>query len=176
MVAAAAIALIGVFSGLLIGRRQVRDQAQVEHGQWLRGQRQEAFVALIAAWDEALPKLEAQLLDEEEIMYLNRSSGWGEAEQSVSEAVERDHQPLRRAAERVQMLGPQTVDAAVTEMLNTATVLRFGVMAQYDPEPAQDHDPVSAFRGAWRHIDADRRAFLLEARKVLRQTPDTKRP
>lgn len=48
---AAVIAVCGVPVGILVGRWQVTDQAAVEHGQWLRGQRQEAYIALLDAWD-----------------------------------------------------------------------------------------------------------------------------
>ncbi|WP_367324743.1 hypothetical protein [Streptomyces sp. HUAS ZL42] len=41
-VVAALIGVGGVFGGIFLGRRQVTDQAAVEHGQWLRGQRREA--------------------------------------------------------------------------------------------------------------------------------------
>ncbi|MEU9900749.1 hypothetical protein ACIBCS_36155 [Streptomyces phaeochromogenes] len=49
-VAAGVFALAGGYYGS-------RRQADVEHGQWQRGQRQEAYLALLDAWDAAMRKL-----------------------------------------------------------------------------------------------------------------------
>lgn len=176
MVAAAAIALMGVFSGLFIGRRQVRDQAQVEHGQWLRGQRQEAFVQLIAAWDEVLPKFEARVESDEGLAYIDRMDSWDDASMSVAVGMEADRAPLRRAAERVQMLGPESVDGAVDAMLGTVEKLTVGIGKQYQVTRPEGEGPLDHFWEAQGEVDARREAFLLEARRALQQTPDTKRP
>jgi len=172
MVAAAAVALIGVFSGLFIGRRQVRDQAQVEHGQWLRGQRQEAFVALIAAWDEVIPKFEAHVLDDDQAEYIDRMDAWDEAGMSMAATLEKERAPLRRAAERVQMLGPEQVDQAVAAMLTAAEQLTVGIMRQY---PSSGPGTLDVYWEAQGEVDARRESFLAAARDALRQTPDTKR-
>ncbi|MGW0822566.1 hypothetical protein [Streptomyces sp. NPDC002845] len=37
--------------------RQVRDQASTEHGQWLRGQRMQAYLTLLQEWDAAHKQL-----------------------------------------------------------------------------------------------------------------------
>ncbi|MFE4658193.1 hypothetical protein ACFRFJ_16100 [Streptomyces hydrogenans] len=64
--------MAGSFIGVWVGRRQVRDQAKVEHEQWLRGQRQEAFVDFLALWDEAVAQLDERTLNEYEIEILTR--------------------------------------------------------------------------------------------------------
>lgn len=62
MVAAAAIGFAGLFVGLIVGRRAVRDQDQVEHEQ-----RQEAYVAFLDAWDAAFKAFDQQVdLDEDQ--------------------------------------------------------------------------------------------------------------
>ncbi|CAM5553100.1 hypothetical protein SBADM41S_11256 [Streptomyces badius] len=48
-------------SGFRAGRQQVKDQAQVEHEQWLRGQRQEAYADFLAAWDAAYAALKQEV-------------------------------------------------------------------------------------------------------------------
>lgn len=48
-IAAGLLGIGGVLLGLVVGRRQVSDQAQVEHGQWLRGQRMEAYLEFLRA-------------------------------------------------------------------------------------------------------------------------------
>lgn len=60
---AATGALVGVFSGIIVGRHQVTDQASVEHGQWLRGQRQEAYTAFLTAWDAGIPEFRELVLE-----------------------------------------------------------------------------------------------------------------
>lgn len=174
MVAAAAIAVIGGFVGLFVGRRQVRDQAQVEHEQWLRGQRQETFVALIAAWDEVITKVEAGVLDEHTLLYLEERDQWDEAHDSFLVDMEQAQKPLRRAAERVQMLGPETVDRAVTAMLGTVAELQLGLEEQFRSGEAAV--PFAAYRAAQSLVGARRETFVASARDALRQTPDTKRP
>lgn len=56
-VVAAFIGVVGGLAGVYIGRWQVRAEAVVEHEQWLRGQRREAYTALLAAWDASVLKL-----------------------------------------------------------------------------------------------------------------------
>ncbi|MFK0045551.1 hypothetical protein ACIQU4_15760 [Streptomyces sp. NPDC090741] len=174
MAAAAAVALIGAFSGLFIGRSQLRDQAQVEHGQWLRGQRQEAFVALIAAWDEVISRLEERVLSDESLRAINDTDSWDEAFNACVERVTEHRRPFRKAAERVQMLGPESVDQAVSSMLATVEKLAAGLGAQYVGPP--EDDPRHMYISARSEVDASRAAFLDAARSALHQTPDTKRP
>ncbi|MFG2125363.1 hypothetical protein [Streptomyces sp. NPDC048710] len=53
----ATLGLAGTFGVAYVGyhgtRRQTADQASIEHGQWLRGRRQEGYTALFPAWDAA---------------------------------------------------------------------------------------------------------------------------
>lgn len=65
MIVAAAVTVIGMVTAGVIafraGRRQVTDQAAVEHGQWLRGQRQQAYAEFLTAWDQAVSALRDQM-------------------------------------------------------------------------------------------------------------------
>lgn len=51
VIAAIVAALGGIGIGLVVGRRQLTDQATVEHEQWLRSQRQETYVEVLAEFD-----------------------------------------------------------------------------------------------------------------------------
>ncbi len=51
-------ALVGAYIGYRAGRRQTSDQATVEHGQWLRGQRQHAYLAFVGTWDRWVESLQ----------------------------------------------------------------------------------------------------------------------
>ncbi|WP_371605025.1 hypothetical protein OG345_42160 (plasmid) [Streptomyces sp. NBC_01220] len=170
MVAAAAIALVGVLCGLFIGRRQVRDQAQVEHGQWLRGQRQEAYANFLTAWNEMIPKFESRILDEQRIEDLDRASEWDEARSAVADRMEEDQRPLQQAAERVLMLGPESVDQVVNAMLGTVTELVVGIEDQYIAP-----NNLQTYWSAVNRGKTTRSAFVTAARTALHQAPDTAR-
>ncbi|MFE2821919.1 hypothetical protein [Streptomyces sp. NPDC059271] len=58
-VAAGFFGIGGILTGIIVGRRQTTDQATVEHGQWLRGQRQAAYTEALAAWDAFEAEAEA---------------------------------------------------------------------------------------------------------------------
>ncbi|MEH0564462.1 hypothetical protein QBA37_35425 [Streptomyces silvae] len=173
MVVAAAIALMGVLCGLFIGRRQVRDQAQVEHGQWLRGQRQEAYVNFLTVWDETIPKFADRVLDDEQLQYMDRLDSWDEANMSVVEGMEKDRKPLRQAAERVQMLGPEAVEQSVNAMLDTVSNLALGIGAQY--VGGNQNDNLRVYWDAMGGVEPKRAVFLTASRNALRRTPDTGR-
>lgn len=128
---AGTVAVAGSFIGVWVGRRQVRDQAKVEHEQWLRGQRQEAFVDFLALWDEAVAQLGERTLNEYEIEILDQEDGWDTANEAVAEQMHRDRIPVARAGERVAMLGPRPVALAATAMMGALEDLAVGIGAQY---------------------------------------------
>ncbi|MFC4606892.1 hypothetical protein ACFO9E_03485 [Streptomyces maoxianensis] len=109
-VVAAVIGFGGLFVGLIVGRRQVKDEAQVEHGQWLRGQRQEAYAQLLDAWDTAVGDTvdvtgNAERYDDAE----QEGWDWGEhIEPNIRNTITKAWEPVRRAVERVELLGPQS--------------------------------------------------------------------
>jgi hypothetical protein len=173
MVAAAAIGVIGALCGLIVGRRMVRDQAQVEHEQWLRGQRQEAYVALLSAWDETVPKFEEHVIEEHEIEILDEENGWADAAVVVRAQAEALAEPVKKAVERVHMLGPRPVDAAATAMLETVADLAVGIAAQFVPSDVAGR--FATYEEAKAATDARRDAFVVEARKVVQTAPDPKR-
>ncbi|MGW6570066.1 hypothetical protein [Streptomyces sp. NPDC054975] len=116
---AAVVALFGAFIGVWVGRRTVRDQAHVEHGQWLRGQRQETYVVFLAAWDQA----QAKFSD-----FVGRLGEWhtfpggtlDEVTDLASEELHATVEGIRRAAEPLHLVGPDEVDQRVFAMLAAA--------------------------------------------------------
>lgn len=172
MVAAAAIALLGVAGGLVFGRRQVRDQAQVEHGQWLRGQRQEAFVDFLTVWDETIPKFENRVLSDRDFEHIDSMNGWEDANNDTVEAMETDRKTLQRAADRVQMLGPEAVEQSVNAMLDTVANLALGIGMQYGPG-TEGVDNLNLYWDARSEAECQRTAFVEASRSALRRTPDT---
>ena len=124
VIATGVFGIAGTLAGMYVGRRQMTDQAQVEHGQWLRGQRQEAYVQFLNAWEEALTQYRGDAEDwysqTAEIPFYE-----GDGEDAMLESVANDtQQALARVQpflERVQILGPNRVEQAAA-VLNTTLV------------------------------------------------------
>ncbi|MGW1769109.1 hypothetical protein ACWCQL_34315 [Streptomyces sp. NPDC002073] len=143
-VIAALIGFGGLFVGLIVGRRQVADQAQVEHGHWLRAQRQEAYVQLLDSWETAVRKTEEIVGDEDYLTAEERGWDWGEDVQpSIMRRVEEAWEPVWRAVERVLLIGPDPASAS-------ATTLR--AAGQAIVEAALD------FNGRWPNVEPFRNA------------------
>jgi uncharacterized protein YukE len=165
-----AIGVVGALSGVLLGRRSVRDQAQVEHEQWLRGQRQEAYVALFDAWDKAMVELQ-QLIDESEerIHYNDRSAAYPEdIHDGLVRAVDRAAVPVRRPLERVQLLGPDAVDVPCAEMGEALRHLEASLMSHAATPQWPNH---RLYQEACRLAAQARRAFLEASREAMRTPP-----
>lgn len=110
-VAAGVFGIGGTLAGMLVGRRQVTDQAKVEHGQWLRGQRQEAYVLFLDRWDAAVHALEETVASwDDRMQWLDQHGGdIHEFEEALVAAAAGVTAPLERA----YLLGPGPVEAAV---------------------------------------------------------------
>ncbi|MFD5317884.1 hypothetical protein [Streptomyces sp. NPDC127098] len=114
--AAAWGARIGAETAARASAQQVRDQAQVDHDHWLRGQRLEAWRALLARYDEyAIVASNMTRVLEGEI---SGSSGIG------AEFGGKAHE-LTQAYFLVRLLGPDTVREAALQ-------LRRGVQDHFD--------------------------------------------
>lgn len=121
--------------GYRAGRRQTTDQATVEHGQWLRGQRQNAYVQFLDAWDDAIDRLKAF------------QDGWDErARRAVEDGEDADlparaevaldeaWESVRRLLDRVELLGPEKVNLAVRDLRETFRHLRRPILEQAQSE------------------------------------------
>jgi hypothetical protein len=127
--------LAAAYTGMLVGRRQTTDQATVEHGQWLRGQRQAAYAQFLDTWDDAIARLEAF------------QDSWDECARHAVEDGEEADLPeraavvlleawdgVRRTLDRVELLGPQKVDLAVAELRGAFRNLHGPILEQAESE------------------------------------------
>ena len=167
---AGVVAVAGSFIGLYVGRRQVQDEAQVEHEQWLRGQRQEVYVAVLAAWDQAALGMDWVLgvVHEEAEGHTNPASGpyasedaWGH----LKEALE----PTRIAMERLRLLGPLSVTMASDEMWEALLERRDALLRLLEPGDGQGR--LAVHGAAMDRVDAAREQFVALAQSVLGEAP-----
>ncbi|KUN38275.1 hypothetical protein [Streptomyces olivochromogenes] len=124
-IAAGVFGIGGTFAGIYVGRRGVTDQAVVEHGQWLRGQRQEAYLLLLDAWDAAVRDAKGivETWDERE-RWMDDHGETENFHQAIAMAVDAIETPLRKPLERAHLLGPEAVENAVEDMANHVEELR----------------------------------------------------
>ncbi|MFD3815161.1 hypothetical protein ACFWRZ_08845 [Streptomyces rubiginosohelvolus] len=174
---AGAVAVAGSFIGVWVGRWQARDQARIEHGQWLRGQRQEAFVSLLTLWDEAVLKLEQRVLSGDDLTELEGLAradnlAYDEVADDVIEQMRAEIAPVLLAGERVTLLGPAPVEQAAANLLSALQDIAAGIGMQY-VEPGTD--PHNAYRAAEAAATERRKEFLAESSKLLQTAPDVRR-
>lgn len=187
-VAAAAIGFAGLFVGLIVGRRQVRDQAQVEHGQWLRAQRQEAYVAFLDRWDQAVKDMHSIVKDwdlslraleyrKDLIVEADGISAAAAAEEQWDEGVwgttYAHETSTTRTLERVQLLGPEPLEDISGEMQQLLSGMRGGILDMLAVKSDPDSEvPGVEYREAWLATVNARYRFLEAARDVTRTAPD----
>jgi hypothetical protein len=170
-VVAAVIAAVAALGGVLLGRRQVKDQAAVEHGQWLRGQRQEAYVALLEAWDTGVKQFDERVQNWEDEHYAAEhfeGNGWEESEKSIYHRTHEIAETVQRAIERVELLGPKSVDDASVRLADALTALRDAVRSKAGGEEWPDWIAYGEAKG---RVEAARRGFLMASRETMRAAP-----
>ncbi|MER7068981.1 hypothetical protein ABT357_25455 [Streptomyces albidoflavus] len=167
---AGVVAVAGSFIGLYVGRRQVQDEAQVEHEQWLRGQRQEVYVAILDAWDQAALGMDWVLgvVHEEAEGHTNPADGsyasedaWGH----LKEALE----PTRVAMERIRLLGPSPVTAACGEAWEALNERRNALLRLV--EAGTEDGRLAVHGAAMDRVATARNGFLALAQSVLGEAP-----
>ncbi len=177
---AAVVAVAASFIGVWLGRRTVRDQAQVEHGQWLRNQRQEAYVQCLDTWDGAMRAFEA-LIDEAEER--KRQYRWETDNvggnpffaQEIFGVVEEISGPVNEALERVRLLGPDAVERAAKNLEDALNGIGGAVRAGTSEEDWEEWPNHAFWYEARRNATECRRNFFDEAQAVIRTAPDTAR-
>jgi hypothetical protein len=153
----------GVFGigGTLAGRRQTTDVAAVEHDQWLRGQRQTAYLDALDAMDAAL-RDSAALREDWNRRYENAVTGGG-GEEGFQEHIAGELDGISRAVgkplERARLLSATDVDEALHAASTVYEALLRYLEGQLD-EPAQD-------RGWTRWEDARHAAWEARARVMV---------
>ncbi len=134
---AGGIGIGGTLLGIVVGRSQTTGQAHVEHGQWLRGQRQEAYLALLAGWDAIVDRLRNNQTDWDRIVDAWRQHGRGlrHPSEDLEELLTDSWKEIRQLAERIDLLGPQGIDYAMRGLEEAFIGMRDEIRAQIDRQP-----------------------------------------
>ncbi|MEU4170949.1 hypothetical protein AB0F46_29230 [Streptomyces sp. NPDC026665] len=163
--------VVVAYIGIHGNRRQTADEAAVEHEQWLRGQRQDAYVALLDAWDAAVARLE-QTVDLWTARQERLDSQGGEPyelEKAVEEDVLDAWRGLSKPLDRVAILGPASVDKAVIAMDNA-----FDAASAYLNHQANPDEPFERDWHSWAGLTTrghEARREFTEASKLVLRTP-----
>ncbi|MFD3840234.1 hypothetical protein ACFWWC_28875 [Streptomyces sp. NPDC058642] len=165
--AAGVFGITGAFTGLIVGRSQTIDHAAVEHGQWLRGQRQAAYLEAIDAIDAALTELE------------NLRTEWDErvarapVDESfalyVAKLLIDERKIAARPLERAVLLGPRSVDDAL-QNLETAYMEVDRYLLRQAEEPVRD-PAWAGWEAVWTGVLERREALFSTAQDVLWEPP-----
>lgn len=171
------IGFIGVLAGIPVGRWQVRHQARVEHQQWLRGQQQEAHLALLDAWVTCVKEFQEavdqdQVSVEHHLVETHPGDGWEASENRIWEHTEAISKPVQNALERVALLGPEIVDTACSQLAVALTGLSQATLLEAGGPMWPD---TTACQRSWDQAEAARTAFLKACRKATRTAPEPRR-
>ncbi|GGU02648.1 hypothetical protein GCM10010256_73320 [Streptomyces coeruleorubidus] len=171
-VTASVVTIIGtIVVGVLAyraGRAQVSDQARVEHGQWLRGQRQDAYVTFLTAWDQVVKSLKDEVKAIGESQQATSTTERERLMEAAGERVLYAPAPVRGPAEQVLLLGPDNVADAAGRMVDHLDGMQTAALNRIlgASEPTS-----TAFHGAQQVALRHRREFLTLVRAVLRTPP-----
>ncbi|MFC4464649.1 hypothetical protein ACFPH6_08780 [Streptomyces xiangluensis] len=170
-VVAGLLALGGAWIGFLGARRQTTDQAHAAHDQWLREQRQQAYVVLLDAWDQAVGGLD-HLVDEWNDVML-AMDGQGEAHEFHEYIVNRADKAgavVQQPLDRVALLGPEQIDVAAERMDTAIRSAQYwlGILSRPD---ARDRDWASHWPDTMDGFRQARAAFMALAKDELRRVP-----
>jgi hypothetical protein len=169
-VVAGVFALAGAYVGYRAGRRQTADQATVEHGQWLRDQRQQAYLTFVATWDTAVESLAGlQQSWESWVREYQEGDRLDDPAEASSRLIADAWRAVRRDLERVELLGPQRVDFALRAMEGAFREMQDVITAQAESGATCPHwdewNPVLA------RASGARFNFHAAAIRTLRQPP-----
>jgi cbb3-type cytochrome oxidase subunit 3 len=169
-IAAGAFALAVAYISYRAGRRQTADQATVEHGQWLRGQRQQAYLAFQDTWDTAVEDLEALQESWEGRVHAYEAEGEQEDPEAVADRLCKDTwRAVRKDLERVEYLGPQRIDDCMRDLRGAFRAMVDVIGGQTQAGASRPHwdewYPVLA------RAQATRFQFQVAAMETLRQPP-----
>ncbi|MFJ6069089.1 hypothetical protein ACIQHU_39370 [Streptomyces tendae] len=139
-IAAGVFGITGILAGITVGRRQTTDQADVEHQQWLRGQRQDAYVQLLDTWDQAVDALE-QLAEDWTVIEVEMDAQGqiDDFQQTIQQRAERARQIMVKPMDRATLLGPESVDRAVARMDTAFDNAQAWLGQQANPAEAPQH-------------------------------------
>ncbi|QIY60391.1 hypothetical protein HEP85_38565 [Streptomyces sp. RPA4-2] len=170
-VAAGVFGVGGALLGIYVGRKQTTDQAHVEHEQWLRGQRREAYIAYLASWDEVHTKL-FDIMRDLPILLDPATYENDEFEEFFTTTVDPPFGGMLRAMETVELLGPERVVSAARKASDGILELRMFLGHGACPRPANAcAEEQMEFRARSVQKWQLRMDFFAEARKVMATAP-----
>lgn len=179
-VAAGVFGIIGILAGILVGRRQTVDQAAVEHGQWLRGQRQQAFATYLDTWDRACEGFKSFADDIDEHTDRNNfhpDRYEEELAESVGRLLDEILTPTLKPYEHLMLLVPdamkETAVAADNALLRMLECLE--QLALCDEATGSVHAAQGAWAEAVSKAELAREELFQAARTVLLEPPSPKR-
>ncbi|WP_237536364.1 hypothetical protein [Streptomyces sp. SID5785] len=172
-VVAALIAAVAALVGVRMGLRQVADGAHIEHEQWLRGQRQEAYVVHLDAVDHARAQL-ADIINSADRYEeaTNEGHEWSDIGEDIDRCGEEICNSVRKLLERVYLLGPEKVHAAAVELDHRLTELKLVVRI---PEEGVRSPNYELYRTTEDSLESARRGFLTVTQQVLGTAPQPSR-
>ncbi|MBD3549908.1 hypothetical protein [Streptomyces sp. JV180] len=185
-VAAGVSALVGaVASGWYTGRsarqgaekaaaavlKQVADQGAVEHGHWLRGQRQEAYLEFLSEWDASIKRLD-RMWDQAVLLSTSQRRSTDVGVTELRAEVDETTALVTRLYERVAMLGPDDVETNASLLQQHVAELGRWVWLLSQPSSRRQGGRITdAWHVARRTTDGLRPDFLAAIRGVLQSPP-----
>lgn len=185
-VAAGVSALVGaVASGWYTGRsakqgaekaaaavlKQVTDQGAVEHGHWLRGQRQEAYLEFLSEWDASVKRLD-RMWEQAVLLSTSRRQSTDASVIDLKGEADETSAAVTRAFERVAMLGPENVETSATLLQERVAELAHCVGTLAHPASRRRRDQITdLWFAARRTTNVMRPDFLAAVRGVLQSPP-----
>ncbi|MGX1909404.1 hypothetical protein ACWIID_11115 [Streptomyces phaeochromogenes] len=108
---AASVTLLGAAVAYKAGRRQVRDQAAVEHEQWVRGQREQAYVDFLGACERATEAVHQcrEQADDLHARLVRQEIEIGQGEPVSMDEAWRLYDAAQQPLNRILMLSPSVV-------------------------------------------------------------------
>ncbi|MFF1358792.1 hypothetical protein [Streptomyces sp. NPDC058297] len=168
-IVAGALAFLGSWFG---SRRGVADQAKVEHQQWLRGQREAAYVAFLDAWDRANEEMSDLVGEWAELcshIYDYEGDGVSAMGDSVKEDLDSAMTRMHPAAERVQLIGEKGINEIAAKMTALLWDMGHAIVARL-PENTESAT-WSAYAGKYAEGQTQRKSFLAQAREEMHAEP-----
>lgn len=176
IVIAAVIAVAGTAIGYFAGRHQVRDQALVEHAQWLRTQRQEAYYTFLAVFDGAVSEA-LRICDRADQIREESSAGTlqGDDVDLLNDGVDMAHRlghGVAASQDRLAIIGDETITALAAELRDTLPALT-SITANYTGRRGEADGPARPRIEAL--VATKRVPFIATVRSSLLKAPEPRR-
>ncbi|WP_445520409.1 hypothetical protein [Streptomyces sp. NEAU-174] len=151
--------------------RQVVDQGAIEHGHWLRNQRQETYVTYIGEWDRALAAVEEQW-ERARLRIGGPPQSDGIQAADIRDELDRATISVETCYERLMVLGPESVEERALELLGDLQDLRLRAWEMAGDVTGGRAGPIhDAWTQTRNSMHESRAEFLYAVRDVLGAAP-----